>query len=282
MKISKQLATFVFAVLLLIPVLSHAAKDAKGSKDHPLFTRMPGTYIWTYEEIDFDRVSFRVNDKGPDALRNTPVEGHKYLIRYLTEPRKGTSMLNIIRNHATAIKKIGGEVVFEWNQGATLRLVKDGREVWVTVGCSAGGSGGCDGAQLTILEKEEFVQQITSNDMLDTLNKDGFIALDIHFETGKATIKPESQPIVDQISALMKANPKLGISVEGHTDNVGKAADNKALSEARAKEVMAAIIKQGVDAKRLKAAGYGQERPVADNRAEEGRAKNRRVELVKI
>lgn len=281
MKISKQLFLLVVAVLLLIPVLSYAEKDRKGSKDHPLFTRMPGTYIWTYEEIDFDKVSFRVKDKGPEPLRVAQVEGHKYLIRYLTEPRKRTSMLNIIRNHTEAIKKIGGEVVFEWKNGATMRLAKDGKEVWVEVTCSAGGSDGCDGAQLTILEKEAFVQQVVATDMLDTLNKDGFIALDIHFETGKAIIKPESQPIVDQISTFMKANPKLGISVEGHTDNVGKAADNKALSGARAKAVMTAIIKQGIDAKRLSSAGYGQERPVADNRSEEGRAKNRRVELVK-
>ncbi|NJN63855.1 MAG: OmpA family protein [Acidobacteria bacterium] len=67
----------------------------------------------------------------------------------------------------------------------------------------------------------------------------------------------------------------------GHTDNVGQPAPNKALSEKRAQSVMAAVIAGGIDAKRLSAAGFGQERPVADNRTEEGRAKNRRVELVK-
>jgi OOP family OmpA-OmpF porin len=86
---------------------------------------------------------------------------------------------------------------------------------------------------------------------------------------------------VQQIAIMMKAAPTLKLHVEGHTDNVGDAASNKRLSEARAKSVMDAIVQAGVAAERLEAAGFGQERPVADNRSEEGRARNRRVELVK-
>jgi outer membrane protein OmpA-like peptidoglycan-associated protein len=117
--------------------------------------------------------------------------------------------------------------------------------------------------------------------MLAALDKQGFIALDIHFDTAKAVIKPESQPTVDQIVALLKSNPKLKISVEGHTDNVGTLQSNQVLSEARAAAVVEAIVKQGVDRARLASAGFGQSTPVADNRTEEGRAKNRRVELVR-
>ena len=79
----------------------------------------------------------------------------------------------------------------------------------------------------------------------------------------------------------MKSNPGLKLSVEGHTDNAGDPASNKKLSEARAKSVTAAIVASGIEAARLSAAGFGQDKPVADNRTEEGRAKNRRVELVK-
>jgi len=86
---------------------------------------------------------------------------------------------------------------------------------------------------------------------------------------------------VREIVAALKSAPALGIAIEGHTDNVGQAAANKSLSEKRAQSVMAAIVAGGIDAKRLSAAGFGQERPVADNRSEEGRAKNRRVELVR-
>ena len=126
------------------------------------------------------------------------------------------------------------------------------------------------------------VQEITANEMLDALNKDGYIALNILFETGKSAIQEESLPIVDQIFELMKSNSALKISIEGHTDNVGDAASNKKLSNDRAKAVMDALIAKGIDKTRISFVGWGQEKPVADNRTEEGRAKNRRVEIVKM
>ena len=81
---------------------------------------------------------------------------------------------------------------------------------------------------------------------------------------------------------LLKDNPSLNLTVEGHTDNVGTPAYNKKLSEARSRSVVAALTTQGIVPARLKAAGYGQDKPIADNSSDEGRAKNRRVELVKI
>lgn len=87
--------------------------------------------------------------------------------------------------------------------------------------------------------------------------------------------------MVEQITKLLKDNPGLTISVEGHTDNVGTPQSNKLLSEQRAKAVMAAVVKGGVAATRMSAVGWGQEKPVADNRTEGGRAKNRRGEIVK-
>ena len=80
---------------------------------------------------------------------------------------------------------------------------------------------------------------------------------------------------------MLKTNPDLKLSVEGHTDNVGTPASNKTLSEQRAKSVVAAIVDQGINADRLSPSGYGQDKPIGDNNTEEGRAKNRRVELVK-
>ena len=117
--------------------------------------------------------------------------------------------------------------------------------------------------------------------MVDELNKSGFVALYINFETGKADIKPESQTIVDQVADMLKSNDSLNVSIEGHTDNVGTAASNKTLSENRAKSVLDAIAARGIEKSRLSAKGWGQEKPIGDNKTEEGKAKNRRVEIVK-
>lgn len=90
-------------------------------------------------------------------------------------------------------------------------------------------------------------QEIQANEMFEAINKDGFIALYINFETGKSDIKSESQPIVDQIIEMLKQNSDLKISVEGHTDNVGSDKSNKTLSENRAKSVMNALINGGIE-----------------------------------
>ena len=117
--------------------------------------------------------------------------------------------------------------------------------------------------------------------MREELNKTGFVALYINFETGKADIKPESQKIVDQVAEMLKSDDSLNVSIEGHTDNVGTAAFNKTLSANRAKSVMNAIVARGIEKSRLSAKGWGQEKPVGDNKTEEGRAMNRRVEIEK-
>ena len=134
---------------------------------------------------------------------------------------------------------------------------------------------------LSVLEIAQMKQEVTANEMLDALNKDGFIALNILFETGKSAIQDESLPVVDQIFELMKSDPAIKISIEGHTDNAGDPAANKKLSTDRAKSVMDALITKGIDKARLSSVGWGQEKPVADNRTDEGRTKNRRVEIVK-
>lgn len=99
------------------------------------------------------------------------------------------------------------------------------------------------------------------------------------FETGKATLKPESQEQLKNIAEILKAYPKVAIKIGGYTDNTGDPQANLSLSQQRADAVMAELVKMGVDASRMEAKGYGQEHPIADNATEEGRAKNRRIDL---
>jgi outer membrane protein OmpA-like peptidoglycan-associated protein len=134
---------------------------------------------------------------------------------------------------------------------------------------------------MTVVVKELMKQEVTATNLFEALERDGHVALYINFDTGKSTIKPESQQIVEQVAMMMRDKPDLKLSVEGHTDNVGTAASNKTLSEERAKAVASAIAGTGIARERLSTAGFGQDRPVADNTTEEGRALNRRVELVR-
>ena len=114
------------------------------------------------------------------------------------------------------------------------------------------------------------------------VNEGKIITYGIKFDVGKSTIKPESMSEIMRFVTLMKENPDLKFSVEGHTDNTGSAASNQTLSEARSQAVVDKLMENGIARDRLTAAGKGQNAPLADNSTEEGRAKNRRVEFVKL
>ena len=101
----------------------------------------------------------------------------------------------------------------------------------------------------------------------------------IFFETNKFTLKKESQVELDELASLMNENPTLRIEIGGHTDNVGKPADNLALSNNRAKAVIEYLLSKNISAQRLQAKGFGETQPIADNKTEDGKAKNRRTEM---
>lgn len=108
-----------------------------------------------------------------------------------------------------------------------------------------------------------------------------FVTNNILFETGKATLKPESMEEIQKVAAYMKKNPRARFEVQGHTDNQGSDKINDPLSQQRAEAVVKALADLGVDDFNLKAVGKGSHEPVADNKTEAGRAKNRRVEFIK-
>jgi OOP family OmpA-OmpF porin len=131
--------------------------------------------------------------------------------------------------------------------------------------------------------RERRMVTVSSDEMAKALDSAGHIALyGIQFDTNKSSLKPESVDTIAQIAKLLQAQPALKLDVVGHTDNVGDAAANLKLSQRRADAVVTSLVEDhGIDEARLTARGEGLGKPVADNATEEGRAKNRRVELVK-
>ncbi len=117
----------------------------------------------------------------------------------------------------------------------------------------------------------------------DRFLQDGkIVANGIRFETGKATLRPESMGVINKIYDMMKEHPGIRLSIEGHTDNVGDAAFNQKLSEERAQSVKNKLVQMGIPAGRLATKGFGETNPVDSNDTPEGRANNRRVEFVKM
>ncbi len=252
------------------------AKDAAGCQDHPLFTRMPGMRIVSCKTAEFDRAVFKAA-KPP----GTAVEGRRFEIKYTADAgQPAPSPLAIIRNHQQAIKQIGGTIEHEDARYTVLKLSKDGKEIWAQVDTAW-----MKGYLLTIVEKQAMVQQVVASAeaFQSGLNATGHVEVPgIYFDTGKADVKPESDAALAEIAKLLKANPALKVFVVGHTDNVASLELNTKLSQARADAVVQALVtKHAIPGARLVGRGVGPLAPVASNDAEEGRAKNRRVELVK-
>ena len=140
------------------------------------------------------------------------------------------------------------------------------------------------GGQMGVLRMEDFKQtitKITANKIKKALDEKGFISLYINFEFAKSRIKPDSYAIIDEIKILLEQHKELDISIEGHTDNVGEPDFNLKLSQRRAEAVSIALIDEGISESRLQSKGHGETKPIETNKTEEGRAKNRRVEIRK-
>jgi OOP family OmpA-OmpF porin len=277
----KRVITVVFGVVLAVVLMAGSAfaqQDAKGCKDHPLFTRMPNFYISSCVTKEYDEVDFY---EPPQGEKRVKVGGRKYVIEYLAKKGFEDKMtsLQIMRNYANASRQIGGSVYERSNYMAYIKILKDGKEIWVEFNPY-----GDHRYYLTFVEKEAMKQEVTADAkfMADGISSTGHVAIyGIYFDFNKSDVKPESDPALQEINKLLSNNPNLKVFIVGHTDNVGGVDYNMKLSQARADAVVKALTtKYKVNPQSLKAYGVGQLAPVAPNKTEDGRAKNRRVELV--
>ena len=267
------LSSFLCGALALGAVNLYAQdQDAEGCKDSPMITRMPGSTIHSCENKEFDQAKMPLGtDKDGNAKEKT-VEGEFHSWDYGT--REGVSEIQVFRNFETALKKAGFTI--DYVQSPEIITAHKG-SVWYQLE-----NKGTYYYQ-TIVTEKQMEQEVTADSLADEIKKSGHVAVyGIHFDTGKATIQPDSENILGQIVKLLQDDASLKLRVEGHTDSQGNAAANQALSEKRAQAVVTWLTGKGVSAARLTAKGFGATKPVADNGTEDGRGKNRRVELVKM
>jgi outer membrane protein OmpA-like peptidoglycan-associated protein len=247
------------------------------SFDYTLFGHMPG-YQGELQKRNFDKFVFQVQDG--DEVRDVEAQGARWNIVYtIKDGAQPASNYDVKQNYRAAVEALGGKVLHDNDRIMSARFEKNGQTVWVHVYTQE------NETQLNVIEEKAFeasVKPPEASALKAALDKGGHVALYVNFDFDKATLKPDAAPVIAQVVKLLKDNPGLKLSIDGHTDNVGTQDYNTKLSTDRAASVVVAVAAQGIEGSRLKSQGFGFSQPVADNASAEGRAKNRRVELVKL
>ena len=295
--------------VLLLSSLAWAAgpsTDVPGSADHPLLTRYPGSVIVKYRQVDFDEYVLPLGKAlGKSGFeRSETVAGKLTSFEYLSDD--GHSVLEIFDNYAQALQRAGFEVAFTcvkqaacgaelgkymgaaWYADSRYLAAQGGdatAPTYVALFVHKRGSSSAMGVQLRILESRPMQTGLvtaTAAAIQQGLAAQGKFALyGLYFDPGKAELKAESAPALAEVAQVLKDNPSLQLFVVGHTDSTGQVGANVDLSERRATAAVDALVsRHGIAAKRLTAKGVGPFAPVGTNQTEDGRAKNRRVELV--
>jgi OmpA-OmpF porin, OOP family len=305
-------ASLAFALLVVPSCLEMsgalAQRDVAGSRDYPGIGRFAGSVITGYQVKDFDAAKLQAaafkDGKPTDARR---LEGRVTRIAYRTNP--GPSILEVSRNFETQLAKAGFETLLACDTDAcgAIPFVEavdalpipqmwvDGFDYRYYAGRKAEGGRETYAAVLVSKNNDNIYAQLVvavvgamENKMVDAgamakgLREKGHIALyGIYFDTDKAVIKPESRPTLEEIAKLLRAQPQLTVFIVGHTDSQGTYEHNADLSRRRADAVAAELAKSYKIANtRLKTAGVGFLAPIGSNATDDGRALNRRVELV--
>jgi OmpA-OmpF porin, OOP family len=253
-------------------------QDENDCKPSPLMSRLPGCGIYECTQKQFDGREVVINK---DSELKT-LEGEVDELSLVCPAN--SSPLQVMRNAEAALRKAGYTIVFsgkhEQHDQPTVTGQKGAQ--WVAVQTDMYGDFPVY-KQTGVLVKP-MVEEMTASAqaMADAIADSG--RLDVYgitFATGQAAITPPSNQVLSDVLAVLAVNADWKLRIEGHTDDAGDKAANLNLSNARAAAVASWLIANGIDAGRLSIAGLGDTQPVADNATEDGRARNRRVVLVK-
>lgn len=291
-------------LLILIGLLPAALLPAQDAPDHPLLTRYAGSTVVSRNVEAFGRYQLATGISSGNQVQGRALEGK--VTRFVYQNPASRSTLEIFRNYETALRAAGLQPIFTcaldtcgpayarsaWGRFNNLFVAADGDPRYLAGSITtATGTAyvavmvGRTRSQLDIVEitgMETGMVSANADSLARDLERDGRATVGgIFFDTDSATLKPESKPALDELARLMKERADLRLLVVGHTDISGDLARNQALSEARARAVMQALVSEhGIEAARLAAFGVGPLAPAATNATAEGRSLNRRVEVV--
>jgi OmpA-OmpF porin, OOP family len=272
--------TILFTAMLGMTAFSENNKECK---DHPSFSSLPGYTLEKCIIKDSASYIFPLGNDFPGKEKERTVTGHysSYFYKSMGTTESRPSLL-IFRDLEDSLRYAYGVVLGrkielgDTSNFVTGKISRDNFQTWVCIKAT-----GPD-YRLTFVDKPYKVRLMNASEMYDELSKRDTATLDIFFKDDTSTVIPASMPLVEHLYEMLKAHPDLHISIQCHSDNQGNATGKKILTANRAKEVLDMMTSRGIDKKRLTSCGWGGDHPVGDNKTEEGRAKNRRIVIVKM
>jgi len=276
--------TRLLAGLILIAAARCFADSADSDdvKDPPGLPRFPGYVISGGVSRESGSQDFNDGQGG-----TTTRDGAEWELNYsIKDGARVPGTADLFKFFEAAFKKKGGSVVFKKVDAASaegvLKMPLRGKaERWLRLTINN------DAQQMIVhvIDDKGYAPhaEFTAAELAHAIERDGRVGLHgIVFEPGKDTIKSDSDPVFAELNQLFLSDDNLNLVIEGHTDNVGNSKANLALSKKRAEAVRRRLIDRGIEASRLKSAGFGDAKPTTTNDTDEGKAQNRRVELVKF
>jgi outer membrane protein OmpA-like peptidoglycan-associated protein len=272
---NKVFSSVILAIWLSTPIFAQSHCDT-----HPLFNILPNHSISGCEEKEYDILKVDFTDKDGTWIQYE--KAGYFLKTYYSfdgdwEKRPSNAM--IFQNYIQAVVSKGGTVINESKSVVFLTLKSGGNIWWVQIQSDQSGT-----FSVSTVKEESMNQYIvlSAEDIAKEMKANGKATFyGIFFDTDKSDIKPESKETLEQMAKYLDANPQVNVFIVGHTDNSGSYEHNLNLSERRAEAVVQNLINTyQIAATRLKGYGVASLAPVSSNSSDEGKSKNRRVEMV--
>lgn len=264
---------YKFTLLFIFTLLVNVEIYSQNVLDNPLVLKLSGFEL-VYSENKYDEIEFPMSEV--DII---PLSGIKTFatFRYGNENTyKHPKANQIIQTYFDKVKSLKGKPLFKGDNYGSFQVKSNTKKFWCVLETHQEG----ETYTVTIIEQEKIQEAETAQEMLELLKSKGTVDLYFQFSTGSANLSQASYQTIKELSILLKQYaPRLRLSIEGHTDNVGSVEANKRLSLQRAIAVKNELIKNGIDRDRLETIGWGSEKPITPNDTDQGRLKNRRVSI---